>query len=37
MYLRIDVLPLAGRDHVMFRAFYGPVKVFLNFFAYFLN
>ncbi|EGR33979.1 splicing factor subunit 130kda, putative [Ichthyophthirius multifiliis] len=26
MYLRIDVLPLAGRDHVMFRAFYGPVK-----------
>ncbi|EAR85077.1 splicing factor 3B subunit 3 (macronuclear) [Tetrahymena thermophila SB210] len=26
MYLRLDVLPLAGRDHVMFRSFYGPVK-----------
>lgn len=29
MYLRLDVLPLVGRDHVMFRSFYGPVKVLL--------
>lgn len=27
MYLRLEVLPLGGRDHVMFRSFYGPVKV----------
>lgn len=26
MYLRLEVLPLGGRDHVMFRSFYGPVK-----------
>lgn len=30
MYLRLDVLPLAGRDHVMFRSFYGPVKVTID-------
>ena len=26
MYLRIESQPLAGRDHVMFRSSYAPVK-----------
>lgn len=26
MYLRVEALPLAGRDHLMFRSFYHPVK-----------
>lgn len=27
MYLRNETLPLSGRDHIMFRSFYGPCKV----------
>ena len=27
MYLRIEATPLCGRDHIMFRSFYAPVKV----------
>lgn len=27
MYLRIEALPLCGRDHMMFRSFHGPVRV----------
>lgn len=26
MYLRIESQPLSGRDHVMFRSSYAPVK-----------
>jgi len=26
MFLRIEALPLAGRDHMMYRSFFGPVK-----------
>ena len=26
MYLRIESQPLCGRDHVMFRSIYAPVK-----------
>lgn len=26
MYLRNEALPLSGRDHIMFRSFYGPCK-----------
>ena len=26
MYLRIEAVPLCGRDHVMFRSLYAPVK-----------
>jgi len=27
MYLRIEALPLCGRDHMAYRSFFGPVKV----------
>ncbi len=27
MYMRIEALPLCGRDHISFRSFYGPCKV----------
>ena len=27
MFLRIEASPLAGRDHMMFRSFFGPIKV----------
>ena len=27
MYMRVEHLPLCGRDHMMFRSFYGPCKV----------
>ncbi len=27
MYMRAENLPLSGRDHMMFRSFYGPCKV----------
>lgn len=27
MYLRIESLPLCGRDHQMYRSFFGPVRV----------
>jgi hypothetical protein len=27
MYLRAEQLALSGRDHMMFRSFYGPCKV----------
>mmetsp|Transcript_40246 Transcript_40246/g.35778 ORF Transcript_40246/g.35778 Transcript_40246/m.35778 type:complete len:130 (+) Transcript_40246:1505-1894(+) len=26
MYLRMEALPLCGRDHMMFRSFHGPVR-----------
>ena len=26
MYMRIEMTPLCGRDHQMFRSAYGPVK-----------
>jgi len=28
--LKIEVLPLAGRDHTMFRSFYGPCKAVID-------
>merc|ERR1712110_978586 len=30
MYLRIQVLPLAGRDHLMFRSFFGPLRAVVD-------
>ena len=27
MYMRAENLPISGRDHMMFRSFYGPCKV----------
>jgi splicing factor 3B subunit 3 len=29
MYMRAENLPLSGRDHMMFRSFYGPCKVII--------
>ena len=26
MYLRIEWAPLSGRDHIMFRSYYSPIK-----------
>ena len=26
MYLRLESMPLCGRDHVMYRSYYVPVK-----------
>ena len=30
MYMRMEVQPLAGRDHQMFRSIYGPVKCIVD-------
>jgi splicing factor 3B subunit 3 len=30
MYLRIQVLPLCGRDHLMFRSFFGPTRAVVD-------
>ena len=30
MYMRVEATPLSGRDHMMFRSFYGPCKVPFN-------
>ena len=30
MYLRIQVLPLCGRDHLMFRSFFGPLRAVVD-------
>lgn len=27
MYMRVEHMPLSGRDHMMFRSFFGPTKV----------
>jgi len=34
LYLRMENIPLCGRDHIMFRSFYGPCKVACLFEAY---
>jgi len=30
MYLRNEAAPMSGRDHIMFRSFYGPCKAVID-------
>jgi len=30
MYLRVEAVPISGRDHMMFRSFYGPCKAVVD-------